>query len=420
MRVYVIAALAAASIAAAPRVAMAMSDPAIPMPVIVYPLESGEKARPFRFVRGVIAMKDGQVWGQATGPICDLVRQEFRWNASGTELDVERFAALFNEAVESAGFREPSESNLFVQDAGPSDGLQVAARIIDMKFSVCGSFGYRAKASMRVEWQVFDPTTREVVARIETRGGREEEVSSYSDVSAPLMKAFRENTRALLADSDFRKAIISTGAVASAPTQVSASATPIRLTVARPGLTRPISEVSGSVVALFAGDSMGSGFLVSDDGYMLTNHHVVGSATKVRVRWSDGFETTGDVIRSDKRRDVALVKTEPRARPPLALVRGTPAVGSSVYAVGTPIDASMLNTVTRGIISANRFMDGFAFIQSDVGVNSGNSGGPLLDEKGRVIGITVIKMFPGQGQQNLNLFIPIGDALDFLALKTSG
>jgi S1-C subfamily serine protease len=163
---------------------------------------------------------------------------------------------------------------------------------------------------------------------------------------------------------------------------------------------------------------MGSGFLVSDDGYLLTNQHVVGAATTVRIRWSDGLESTGDVVRVDKRRDVALIKSAPRAgRQPLALRRETPAVGDAVFAIGTPLDPSLQNTVTKGIVSANRILDGFAYIQSDVGVDHGNSGGPLIDDKGRVIGITVIKIAPDDGQRGLNLFIPIGDALDFLALK---
>ena len=95
-----------------------------------------------------------------------------------------------------------------------------------------------------------------------------------------------------------------------------------------------------------------------------------------------------------------------------------PSPGDPVFAIGTPLDPSLQSTLTKGIVSANWIIDGFAFIQSDVSIDHGNSGGPLLDEKGRVIGITVAKFAPNDDQRNLNLFIPIGDALDFLALKT--
>jgi len=231
-----------------------------------------------------------------------------------------------------------------------------------------------------------------------------------------LLEAFRENARALLADESFRRLVVAPDTPPPVPGVVSA---PITLAVAAPALARPIGDVPGSVVAVFSGSGMGSGFLVSNDGYLLTNHHVVGGATTVRVRWSDGFETTGEVVRVDKRRDVALVKTSPHGRQPLALRRATPGVGDAVFAIGTPLDEKLQGTVTKGIVSANRIIDGFAYIQSDVGVDHGNSGGPLVDDKGRVIGITVIKIAPDDTQRGLNLFIPIGDALDFLSLTTT-
>jgi S1-C subfamily serine protease len=74
--------------------------------------------------------------------------------------------------------------------------------------------------------------------------------------------------------------------------------------------------------------------------------------------------------------------------------------------------------VTRGIVSANRIVDGFSFIQSDVAVNHGNSGGPLLDESGAVIGLTDWGMQP-EGDNSHNFFTPVGDALDFLGVKLS-
>ncbi len=237
------------------------------------------------------------------------------------------------------------------------------------------------------------------------------------DITGSFFGAVRQNIRALLADEAFRKIVLADAdPLPSTPT----ANTPITLAVAaRPAASRPISDVAGSVVAIFTGSGWGSGFLVSDDGYLITNQHVVGAAKTVRVRWSDGLETTGEVVRIDKRRDVALVKAQGRGRQPLALRRGAATVGEAVFAIGTPLDEKLQNTVTKGIVSANRILDGFAFIQSDVGVDHGNSGGPLLDDKGRVIGVTVIKFAPDDGQRGLNLFIPIGDALDFLALTTA-
>jgi S1-C subfamily serine protease len=169
------------------------------------------------------------------------------------------------------------------------------------------------------------------------------------------------------------------------------------------------------VLTVFSGDGMGSGFLVSRDGYVLSNQHVVGDATQVKLRWADGTETVGEVVRSDRRRDVALIKTDPRGRAPLAVRRDSVQPGDTVFAIGTPLDAKLQNTVTRGVVSGTRILDGFNFIQSDVAVTSGNSGGPLLDEKGAVVALTVAGYTPRGFSENINLFIPIGDALNFLA-----
>ena len=416
MRAILMAASCAAWLLVGQNVAHAMPKPVPPPPVVVPAFPDPAALRTVKLVRAVVSMADGAVWGQVGSLPCDLDRTEYRWESSKSEFDTDRFSSTFDNEMAKAGLKKAASASLF-DEASSSDDMQVAIRILDIKLYICrGVFGDQGTSTMSVEWQVFDPLKREVVARVQTTGGAQISIKGPGDVTAPVFQAFRENSRVLLADPAFRAALLKTSTVTSLNEGERA---PITIT-ARSAALRPIGEVSASVVAVFTGNAMGSGFLVSDDGYILTNHHVVGGATKVRVRWSDGLESTGEVIRSDKRRDVALVKVEPRGRPALALLRGTPAVGASVYAVGTPLDEMLQNTVTRGIISANRFIDGFAYIQSDVSVDHGNSGGPLLDEKGRVIGITVIKFAPDDCQRNLNLFIPIGDALDFLALKTGG
>jgi serine protease Do len=397
-----------------------MAKPMLPSPVSVPPLPPASSAKGLELSRVVADLPDGQVWQyNGGGYACSVSGEKFKWSSGNSEFSVERFKGAFQEELSKFGFSQASPGNLFEENSSSND-LAVGARITNIFSYICGSIigPYRDTVLIDLEWQIFDPIRREIVAKVKTSGGVERPIGDYNEVQFVLIEAFRENTRILLADPTFRAAVLRSG---NPPSLNSPDSTnPIHLTAAGISAPRPIGEVSASVVALFAGNAMGSGFLVSDDGYILTNHHVVGGSTKVRVRWSDGLESTGEVVRSDKRRDVALVKVEPRGRPALAVVRGTPSVGSAVYAVGTPLDEALQNTVTRGIVSANRFIDGFAYIQSDVSIDHGNSGGPLLDEKGRVIGITVIKIAPDDGQRNLNLFIPIGDALDFLALKTGG
>jgi S1-C subfamily serine protease len=90
--------------------------------------------------------------------------------------------------------------------------------------------------------------------------------------------------------------------------------------------------------------------------------------------------------------------------------------GETVYAIGTPLDDCLQNTMTKGIVSAERVENGLRLIQSDAGVNHGNSGGPLIDEQGSVVAITVSGILPASMQLGLNFFIPIEDAMKALSL----
>ncbi|HSV02076.1 MAG TPA: trypsin-like peptidase domain-containing protein, partial [Phenylobacterium sp.] len=208
----------------------------------------------------------------------------------------------------------------------------------------------------------------------------------------------------------FRK--LASGPATAAPT---VSYAPLTLVPAA-AASLPVSGALASVATIFAGDGWGSGFLISPEGFLLTNRHVVGDARQVRVRWSDGSETVGDVTRSDARRDVALVKADPHGRGALPLRLDEAQPGEAVVAIGTPLEKTFQSTVTKGVISGIRTLEGLAFVQSDVAVDHGNSGGPLLDEHGRVLAITDWGYAPDGVSHNLNFFIPIDDALRALAL----
>jgi serine protease Do len=161
--------------------------------------------------------------------------------------------------------------------------------------------------------------------------------------------------------------------------------------------------------------SLGSGFIVSSDGYILTNRHVVGDAAVVDVKLTDKREFKGKVIGTDALSDVALVKIDADDLP--VVVTGDPnrtEVGDWVMAIGSPY--GFANTVTAGIVSAkSRSLPGEAyipFIQTDVPINPGNSGGPLFDLEGRVIAINSTIYSRTGGYQGLSFAIPIDIALD--------
>ncbi len=161
--------------------------------------------------------------------------------------------------------------------------------------------------------------------------------------------------------------------------------------------------------------SLGSGFVITADGYLLTNAHVVEGAEEINVRLTDKREFKAKVIGSDKRTDVALIKIEATGLPVVRF--GDPVklkVGEWVVAIGSPFGFE--NSVTAGIVSAKGRslpQENFVpFIQTDVAINPGNSGGPLFNMRGEVVGINSQIYSRTGGFMGLSFAIPIDVALD--------
>ena len=144
--------------------------------------------------------------------------------------------------------------------------------------------------------------------------------------------------------------------------------------------------------------SSGTGFIVSADGYILTNAHVIDGAEEVRILFNDGSEQTVEVVGSDIKTDIAVLKTDVAGLTPLELGDSDSLrIGDFVVAIGNPLDSvELYGTVTLGIVSAiarEINIDGFVnnYIQTDAAINFGNSGGPLFDMQGRVVGMNSAK-----------------------------
>ena len=163
----------------------------------------------------------------------------------------------------------------------------------------------------------------------------------------------------------------------------------------------------------FQRSAQGSGFIVSSDGYILTNNHLVGKAEDVEVKLANGRELKAKVIGSDPGTEVAVIKIDANNLPILELADSdTLEVGEWVLAIGNPFGLS--HTVTAGIVSAKgrsgfRLAEYENFIQTDAAINPGNSGGPLINLDGKVVGINTAIIGPG-GNIGIGFAIPINMA----------
>ncbi|HHH36705.1 MAG TPA: DegQ family serine endoprotease [Gammaproteobacteria bacterium] len=174
----------------------------------------------------------------------------------------------------------------------------------------------------------------------------------------------------------------------------------------------------------FYDKSLGSGFILSEDGYVLTNNHVIRDADEIVVRLTDKSEYVAKVVGVDKRSDVALLKIDARGLPAAKIGSSTALkVGSWVLAIGSPFGFDY--SVTAGIVSAKaRSLPNenyVPFIQTDVAINPGNSGGPLLNMDGEVVGINSQIYSRTGGFMGLSFAIPIEVVMDVVEqLKTKG
>ncbi|WP_425450585.1 Do family serine endopeptidase [Psychrobacter fozii] len=215
--------------------------------------------------------------------------------------------------------------------------------------------------------------------------------------------------------------------------------------VARVNVTKTISEAelakaqTAELLRQFFGDRLsipeqatmpaiehayGTAFFVSSDGYMLTNHHVVEGADKITVTLNDRTELDAVLIGSDERSDVAVLKVVGNKFPPLPIGDSNALrVGEPVLAIGSPFGFDY--SASAGIVSAKSRSfsreTSVPFIQTDVALNPGNSGGPLFNQRGEVIGINS-RIFSGTGgYMGLSFSIPIDAAMDiYQQLKTDG
>ena len=179
-----------------------------------------------------------------------------------------------------------------------------------------------------------------------------------------------------------------------------------------PNMPRQAPQPGGSEEGEDRPSGVGSGFILSSDGYVMTNAHVVDGANEVIVTLADQREYKAKLIGADKRTDVAVVKIEASGLPAVKIGDvNRLKVGEWVMAIGSPF--GLENTVTAGIVSAKQRDTGdyLPFIQTDVAINPGNSGGPLLNMRGEVVGINSQIYSRSGGFMGISFAIPIDEAV---------
>jgi serine protease Do len=296
--------------------------------------------------------------------------------------------------------------------AGSNSRYTVQGEMREVKYDIMATNKYEAFAhystvcKVEVTWKLVNQV-RQTVAEQKTAGTS---IKMEKGGSAAFEDAF---DNALLSFLDSEEVVAALSKPASKEEEKLAA-----ISLRRQGLTKPATDngvgaAAKAVVIIEISDGHGSGCLVSADGYTITNAHVVGD----EVLLADGVEAKGRVVRVNADMDLALVKVEAEGLPAFALPTASEGeVGTDVYAIGAPADKELSQTVTKGIISGRRKIEGRSFLQTDVSINGGNSDGALVARSGQLLGIVNAKLI-GRGVEGIGFAIPAEQVSDALQLK---
>lgn len=191
-------------------------------------------------------------------------------------------------------------------------------------------------------------------------------------------------------------------------TEINQTETIPSLNISRP--TKFVSSLQEAVEAtttITTKSGHGSGFIISEDGYIITNYHVVADSSNLEVILNNGTKYKTRVIQYNKDSDLALLKIEKSGLTPFSIIDSeSPNLGKDIFVIGTPTAMDLSQTITKGIISSIRNQtNGSKIIQTDASVNRGSSGGPLVDKNGKLLGVVNAKLV-GYGVEGISFAIP--------------
>lgn len=332
---------------------------------------------------------------------------------TATDFDDAMFTSAISSKIADWGYSVVSTNTMF------KDSKNVASFGLggELTFFTKDTRGSGFQVSIFVKWSLYSVEEGTVVYE-KTMGGYSDSKST-SKFNTELVFAFEDALQGMLGDPEFTKIVSEESESTITPDMLD----PIY--ISKLDYTMPskysqfVKETMSSVVTVKTNFGHGSGFIISESGYILTNNHVIKNADKIDVIFNNGFSFSAELVRSDNKRDIAIIKIPGKGYKPLTLSNAEPDsdVGEDVILIGTPESTDLGQTVTKGIISGQRKIDDQTYLQTDVALNSGNSGGPLVNSStGGVVGVVVSKLV-GSGVEGLGFAIPIEDCRTTLNIK---
>jgi S1-C subfamily serine protease len=349
--------------------------------------------------------------------------EEILYFGKSLDVDADHLRDNVNAALKDLGYAVPSAEGKSMFSTGSSSRYTLQGEMRDLKYDIHASNKYESRArfethcAVEVTWKLVSQN-RQTVFEQKTNGTS---IKFEKGGNAAFEDAFENSLYAFLSNKEVSTAL-SKPAGGSAPAVADAAAKLSPISVHRAAALKlngdnGVPSAARCVVTVFTGDGHGSGCIISGDGYIVTNAHVVGEDEAVKVLLADGVEVKGKVVRVNPDMDLALVKVDTDGLTAFQLPSASAVeIGGDAYAIGTPADKELGQSITKGIISGRRKIDGHTLLQTDVSINGGNSGGALVARSGQLLGIVNAKLV-GRGIEGIGFAIPAEQVSDALQLK---
>ncbi len=364
-----------------------------------------------------------------TSPFACLPDGELNLSNAKTIIKSTDFQEPFQKSFNKNGYQTIGAENkkFAMQDTSNSD-LSLAAEITEIRLEYCGKANAISLKSytqnstfINVKWEVFDNLSREIVFKGESKGtdlGFKKPPRSQGTILSVSL-AFHHAIEELLSNKKFVE-LFNSNTVKNEKDKKSITnyIVNIQYGSSEKKFNEKIKNIRNATATVRTKNGHGSGLVIDKNGYVVTNEHVVsGSSEAILIINSKKFKA--EILYKDKMRDVALLKIKDNYDMSIVDIEKNPVeLGETIYVVGTPLDEQLDFSISKGIISAKRELESLDYLQTDAAVNPGNSGGPVFNEYGNVIGITVSGYVTrGGGSTNINNLIPIKDVLQKLNIN---
>ena len=364
-----------------------------------------------------VRIKGGDKMGNI---IIEKQPEEILYFGKSLDIDADHLKTNVNSALKDLGFSVPAGEGRSVFSTGANSRYTLQGEMRDLKYDIYASSRYESMArfetrcSLEITWKLVNQN-RKTIFEQKASGAS---IKFEKGGNAAFEDAFENSLYTFLLNKEVATALAKpAGSAALAADDKQSSISVHRAALAKITADNGVSTAAKSVVIVETSDGHGSGCIISNDGYIVTNAHVVGEEEQVKVLMADGLEAKGHVVRVNLEMDLALIKIDTDGLTAFQLPNASSAeIGADVFAIGTPADKELGQTITKGIISGRRKIEGHSLLQTDVSINGGNSGGALVSHSGQLLGIVNAKLV-GHGIEGIGFAIPAEQVSEALQLK---